>query len=373
MSTITRRGLSTLLLGAASLATLGLAVTSGPAAAADAPKKIIFLVNGTLGDKSYFDLGAAGIAAIKAKYGDAVETKVLEIGNDQTKWQPAFEDVSEQDWDLIFACTYEISDIIAEVAPNHPDKTYAVIDAVVPFEEGTLGNVYAVSFKQNEGSYLAGILAAGLLKDGTIPADQGTSIGFLGGMDIPGINDFLTGYIEGAQSLKPDIKVAISYAGTFDDAAKGKELALAQYRSGTAIGFNVAGQTGLGQLAAAKEVGKWALGVNSDQEAIFRESDPAMADWVASSMVKKVDVSMLRAYDLYAEGKLPVGKVEALGLAEDAVGLVETGNMAKIASPELKQQIAAAKAGIIDGSIKVTSGFGLDTDKLNALRDSVRP
>jgi basic membrane protein A len=192
-------------------------------------------------------------------------------------------------------------------------------------------------------------------------------------MDIPGINDFLTGYIEGAQSVKPDIKVAISYAGTFDDAAKGKELALAQYRSGTAIGFNVAGQTGLGQLAAAKEVGKWALGVNSDQEAIFRESDPAMADWVASSMVKKVDVSMLRAYDLYAEGKLAVGKVEALGLAEDAVGLVETGNMAKIASPELKQQIATAKAGIIDGSIKVTSGFGLDTDKLNALRDSVRP
>ena len=199
MSNITRRGLATLLFGVSAIATLGFGILSGPAAAADKPKKVIFLVNGTLGDKSYFDLGAAGIQAIKAKYGDAVETKILEMGNDQTKWQPAFEDVSEQDWDLIFACTYEISDIIAEVAPNHPDKTYAVIDAVVPYSQGNLGNVYAVSFKQNEGSYLAGILAAGLLKDGTIPADQGTSIGFLGGMDIPGINDFLAGYIEGAQ------------------------------------------------------------------------------------------------------------------------------------------------------------------------------
>ncbi len=373
MPNITRRGLATLLLGVSAIATLGISIVSSPALAADKPKKVIFLVNGTLGDKSYFDLGAAGMKAIKAKYGDAVETKIIEMGNDQTKWQPTFEDVSEQDWDLIFACTYEVSDIIAEVAPNHPDKTYAVIDAVVPFEHGTLGNVYAVSFRDNEGSYLAGILAAGLLKDGTIPADQGTSIGFLGGMDIPGINDFLTGYIEGARSVNPDIKVAISYAGTFDDAAKGKELALAQYRSGTAIGFNVAGQTGLGQLAAGKEVGKWALGVNTDQEAIFKDSDPAMAAWVASSMVKNVDVSMLRAFDLYVKGKLPVGKVEALGLAENAVGLAETGNMAKLASPALKKQIAAAKAGIIDGSIKVTSGFGLETDTLNALRDSVRP
>jgi basic membrane protein A and related proteins len=370
MSNITRRCLATVFLG---LAVVGIGAWSASAASAEKPKKVVFLVNGNLGDKSYFDLGAAGMREIKAKYGDSVETKIIEMGADQTKWQPTFDDVSDQDWDLIFACTYEIADVVSEVAPNHPKKTYALIDAVVPYAQGKFGNVYSIAFKQNEGSYLAGILAAGLLKDGAIPASQGKSIGFLGGMDIPGINDFLTGYVEGAQSVAPDIKVAISYAGTFDDAAKGKELALAQYRSGTAIGFNVAGLTGLGQLAAAKEVGKWALGVNSDQEAVFRESDPAMSAWVASSMVKRVDVSMVRAYDLFVAGKLPVGKVEALGLKEDAVGLVETGNMAKLAPADLKQQIAVARAGIIDGSIKVTSGFGLETAKLNALRDSVRP
>ncbi len=368
MPHFSRRQFNTFLLAGTAIAALG-----APAVRAAATRKIVFLVNGNLGDKSYFDLGAIGMQKIKAKYGDAVETKVIEMGTDQTKWLATFQDASEADWDVIVGCTFEISDIINEIAPQYPDKTYILIDGVVPYDKGDYGNVYSVIFNQNEGSYLAGILAAGLIADGTTPPDWGKSIGFLGGMDIPVINDFLVGYIEGARSVTPGIKVAIAYAGSFNDAAKGKELALAQYRAGTAIGFNVAGLTGLGQLAAAKEAGRYALGVNSDQEAIFKDSDPEMASRVVSSMLKKVDVTLLRAFDLYVEGKLPVGKVESIGLKEDAVGLVETGNMAKLASAELKGKIATAKAGIIDGSIKVSSGFVLTPDALNALRDSVRP
>lgn len=368
MTRLSRRQFTTLLLAGTAIVALG-----APVALADEPKKIVFLINGNLGDKSYFDLGALGMDQIKAKYGDAVETRVIEMGTDQTKWLATFQDVSEADWDVIVGCTFEISDIINEIAPQYPDKTYILIDGVVPYDTGSFGNVYSVVFNQNEGSYLAGILAAGLIADGTIPADWGQTIGFLGGMDIPVINDFLVGYIEGARSVTPDVKVAIAYAGSFNDAAKGKELALAQYRAGTAIGFNVAGLTGLGQLAAAKEASRYALGVNSDQEAIFKDSDPEMASKVASSMLKKVDVTLLRAFDLYVEGKLPVGAVESIGLKQDAVGLVETGNMATLASETLKGKIAAAKAGIIDGSIKVSSGFALTPDDLNALRDSVRP
>lgn len=367
MPNISRRHFNALLLA-------GVAAASGASAAwANEPKKIVFLVNGNLGDKSYFDLGALGLEQIKAKYGDAVETKVIEMGTDQTKYLSAFQDVSEGDWDMIVCCTFEVSDILNEIAPQYPDKTYVLIDGVVPFETGNFDNVYAVAFNQNEGSYLAGVLAAGLIADGTVPADWGKNIGFLGGMDIPVINDFLVGYIEGARSVTPDIKVAIAYAGSFNDAAKGKELALAQYRSGSAIGFNVAGLTGLGQLAAAKDAGRYALGVNSDQEAIFKESDPEMASKVVSSMLKKVDVALVRAFDLYLEGKLPIGKLESVGLKEDAVGLVETGNMAELASVELKSRIAAAKDAIVGGSIKVSSGFVLSQDELNALRDSVRP
>ncbi|SMC97971.1 BMP family ABC transporter substrate-binding protein [Rhizobium sp. RU36D] len=368
MTRFTRRTTLSLLLAGSAL--LGGFAGQGHA---EEPKKVVFLVNGNLGDKSYFDLGAKGMEMIKAKYGDKVETKVIEMGTDQTKWLPTFQDVSDQDFDVIVACTFEISDIMTEVAPEYPDKTYILIDGVMPYDKGDYGNVYSVVFKQNEGSYLAGMLAAGLIKDGTLPASDGNNIGFLGGMDIPVINDFLTGYIEGAKAVNPDIKVAISYAGSFNDAAKGKELALAQYRSGTAIGFNVAGLTGLGQIAAGKEVNKYSIGVNSDQEAIFRDTDPAMADKVATSMLKNVEVTLARAYDLYVDGKLPVGQVEAIGLKENAVGLAENGVMAKLAKDELKKQIADAKAKIIAGDIKVTSGFAIDQAALEALRTSVRP
>ncbi len=370
ITAMTRRSALRAMMLAASTSVLAVAVTG--AQGADA-KKIVFLVNGNLGDKSYFDLGAKGMDLVKQKYGDQVETKVIEMGTDQTKWLPTFQDVSEQDYDLIIACTFEISDIMAEVAPEYPDKTYVLIDGVMPYDKGDYGNVYSVVYKQNEGSYLAGIFAASLLKDGIVPGSQGTSLGFLGGMDIPIINDFLVGYVEGAQSVTPDIKIAISYAGTFNDAAKGKELALAQYRAGTAIGFNVAGLTGVGQLAAAKEADRWALGVNSDQELIFKESDPAMAAKVATSMLKKVDVTLARTYDLFLEGKLPVGTVEAIGLKEEAVGLAETGNMAALAPPALKQKLDEAKAGIISGAIKVSSGFAIDQAALDKMRTAVRP
>ena len=219
---------------------------------------------------------------------------------------------------------------------------------------------------------IGGILAAGLLKSG-LPSDAGTSLGFLGGMDIPVINDFLVGYIAGAQSVTPDVKVSVAYAGSFTDAAKGKELGLAQYRSGVAIGFIAASQAGLGQAAAAKETGKFVLGVDSDQEAIFAESDPAIASQVVSSVLKNVDVSLVRAYDLYKEGKLPFGSAETVGLAEGAVGIVETGNYEKLASAETKAAIADAKAKIASGEIVVPTAFGMDTAAINAIRDAVRP
>jgi len=347
------------------------ALTGSMSFAALAKDKIVLIVNGALGDKSFFDSANHGMELIKAKYGDEVETRVLEVGDDATKWEPALLDVSEQDYNIIIGGTYSLSETLGEVAKQYPDKKYILFDASLPFEEGGFENVYAINYKQNEGSYLGGVLAADLVKSGKLGADG--ALGFLGGMDIPVINDFLVGYIAGAQSVTPDIKVAVSYAGSFTDAAKGKELSLAQYRAGVVLGFNAASQAGLGQLSAAKETGKYALGVDSDQEAIFAESDPGIASQVVSSVLKNVDVSLLSAYDRIKEGTLPWGSVEALGLKEGAVGLVETGNFAKLASPETVAAISAAKEKIAAGEIEVPTAFGMTTEALNALRDSVRP
>lgn len=356
------------LLGFVSVATL-IAASSAGAVAQD---KILLLINGALGDKSFFDSANRGLETIKATYGDDVETRVLEIGDDPTGWEPALLEVSEQDWDLIIGGTFSLSETLGDVAEQYPDNKYILFDASLPYDGGAYANVYSIQYKQNEASYLGGILSAGLLQSG-LPEGTGKHLGFLGGMDIPVINDFLVGYVAGAQSYNPEVKVSVAYAGSFTDAAKGKELGLAQYRAGVGIGFIAASQAGLGQVSAAKETSQYVLGVDSDQEAIFAESDPELASRVVSSVLKNVDVSLVRAYEMYREGKLPFGSAETVGLAEGAVGLVETGNFAKLASPEIIAAIEAAKAGIASGEIVVPTGFGMDTAALNTLRDSVRP
>lgn len=352
-------------------AVFGLALTLGTVTAAHAadPKKIVLLINGSQGDKSFFDSAAHGIALVRDKYGAQVRTKVIEMTYDQSKWQPTLEDVAGQDWDVIITGTYQMTDLVAAVAPENPKKLFIIYDAAVDYKAGGFKNVYSITYKQNEGSYLAGMLGQGLIKGGM----EGTSLGFLGGLDIPVINDFLTGYIAGARSIDPAAKVAVSYIGSFDDAAKGKELAMAQYRTGTAIGFNVAGQAGLGQLAAAKDMSRYAIGVDSDQSAIFRATDPATADRVVTSVLKRVDVSLLRAVDLLMADKLPAGHEESLGLAEGAVGIVDNDVYQKVAPADLRARIATASAAIAAGTITVPSAFGMKTEEIAALREKVRP
>src|SRR5471032_768648 len=253
-----------LLRGTAGLASAGVwpaALATVPAV----PQRVIFVINGTLGDKSFFDMGAAGMQAIKAKYGAGVVTKVLEMGTERSRWQATLDDVADRDWDLIVACTYEMGEMVSDVADSHPDKNFVLFDGVVSYAKGANRNINSIAYKQNEAAYLAGMLAAGLIRDGVVTAQQGGQLGFLGGMDIPIINDFLVGYAAGARAVTPGIRMQVAYAGTFNDAAKGKELALAQFRSGVGIGLQVAGQTGLGLLAAAKDSGKYAIGANSDQ------------------------------------------------------------------------------------------------------------
>jgi basic membrane protein A len=297
---------------------------------------------------------------------------VLEIGENPTGWEPALLEVSEQDWDLIIGGTFSLSETLGEVAKLYPDKRYILFDASLPYEHGAYSNVYSIQYKQNEGSYLGGILAASLLDQG-LPAGTGAHLGFLGGMDIPVINDFLVGYIAGARSVNPEIKISVSYIGSFTDAAKGKELGLAQYRSGVGIGFIAASQAGLGQISAAAETNQYILGVDSDQEAIFAESDPALASRVVSSVLKNVDVSLVRAYELYRAGDLPFGSTETVGLAEGAVGLVETANFAGLATKDTIAALETAKAAIVAGEVKVPTAFGMDSATIASLRDSMRP
>jgi len=350
-----------------------------PAAAAPAaevkaePLKVVLILNGVLGDKSFFDSADNGMKMIAKKYGDKVSVKTIEMSYDQTKWEPTLQDVSEEDWDIVICGTWQMVEMLQDIAPEYPDKRYIIFDSGVDYSLGNLDNVYSIGYKQNEASFIAGVLAARMTTSGQPLANDAKMVGFLGGMDIPVINDFLIGYIEGAQYVDTATKVAISYIGSFSDSAKGKEMALAQYNLGVDIGYNVAGQAGLGQLDAAKDVNRYAIGVDSDQAAIFAESDAAKAELITTSVLKRVDNSLLRAIDLHMEGKLPYGEMEVLGFSEDCVGLAENDIYTRVVPADIRSELADVEKKIVSGEIVVGSAFGMTTEELNSLRNAVKP
>lgn len=326
--------------------------------------KIAAIVNGNLGDKSFFDSVENGMKMISEEYG--FETKVIETGYDETKWEPALLDVCEEDWDIIIAGTWQMTDHVAKASKEYPEKKFIMYDTSLDYDKGEYPNVYCIEYKQNEGSFLAGAVAATL--------SESKNIGFIGGMDIPVINDFLVGYIQGAKEVNPDVKVAVSYIGNFSDAAKGKELAFAQYGTGTDLIFSCASTAGNGALEAAKEKGNKAIGVDSDQAMLFKESgDDEMAKLVATSVLKRVDVSLKRAIDLELKGELAWGQREALGIAEDAIGIAKNEIYESVISDDIKAEVNEFEAAIKEGKIQVQSAFGMDSKALEEVRNSVKP
>jgi len=317
--------------------------------------KIIHYVNGTLGDKSFFDSAHRGLEMVIKEFG--VSGRTIEGGYDPASWEPDIQQLSEGDWDIIIVGTWQLVEIIEKIAPTHPEKKYIIYDTGVDYSKGNLGNVYSILYKQNEGSFLVGALAA-LCTTSDLPlANPEKVIGFLGGMDIPVINDFKVGYVQGAKYINPEVNVLVSYAGSFSDPAKGKELVLAQYDQGADISFNVAGETGLGLLDAAKEKKRYAIGVDSDQFLLFKDSDPEKASYIVTSMMKNVDNSIYRAIDLYLKGELKYGVAEGLGIKEGGVGVADNENFKKLIPEDFRKKVKEIEEKILAGEIVVDTAF----------------
>ena len=323
---------------------------------------IAFLINGNLGDKSFFDSAKEGLDNIVTKYG--ADVKVVEGSSDETKWQPALIDLCEQDYDIIIAGTWQMVDYVSEAADTYPDKKFIVFDTEVA---GNKSNVYSITYKQNEGSYLGGYLAAKLSKTGVI--------GAVGGMNIPVINDFFVGYIEGAQAANPDIKVAMSYIDSFTDSAKGKELALAQFNNNKAdVIFQVAGNAGMGVLEAAAEAGFTGIGVDADQYALLTEAGKTdVANTVPTSVLKKVGASLEFAIDQEVAGTLKWGTTGNLGLIEGTVGIAKNSYYDTVVPADLRAELDALEADIASGKIVVSSAFGMTEEAWKAIQDKVQP
>jgi basic membrane protein A len=320
------------------------------------PLKVLLFINGVLGDKSFFDSAQRGIDRAEQELG--IQSKTIEAGLDETQWEAALVDAAaNEEYDLLIVGTFQMISYLEKVAPQYPDKRFVIFDAPVNYETCDCKNVYSVLYKQNEGSYLAGVYAAAMTTQGIDGMNPETVIGSVGGQEIPVILDFMVGYEQGAKDTNPDIQVIRQFADSWNDPAKGKELTKAQYSQGADIVFQIAGGTGQGVFEAAAEDGRYAIGVDSDQALIIEEADPDQAARVLTSMMKNVDNSLFRAIQLHQEGKLPYGQIESLGIAEGGVGLARNKYYDGSTPDEVKAMIDEAEKKILAGEITVATAF----------------
>jgi len=291
---------------------------------------------------------------------------------DRTKWKAALIEASEGDSNLIITGTWDQEENLEELASQYPDKKYILFDSPVDYEKYDCKNVYSMGYKANESGYLAGIVGAYMTTSQNEGINPDKAIGFVGGMDnTPIINDFLVGYIEGAKSVEPNIKVAVSYIGSFTDSAKAKELALAQFNSRNVdIIFSVAGASGTGTIEAAGGVGKYAIGVDSDQSALYAGRKEQSV--IVTSALKRVDNSILNSISKYLDGTLSFGKYEVLGINDDAIGIVKNDVFKGLVDADFILKIEKAEQQLKNGEIKVTSAFEIDQEQVKKMVDSVQ-
>ena len=296
-------------------------------ALAQATPAVIFDMGGKF-DKSFNEAAFRGAEAWKKETGQSYLE--FEIANPAQREQ-AMRRMAERGANPIVGVGFSQGTPMEKVARANPKLQFALIDAVV-----TLPNVQSILFKEHEGSFLVGMLAAMARKTG--------KVGFIGGMDIPLIRKFQCGYGQGARYANPKVEVTMNMTGTtpaaWNDPTRGSELAKAQFAKGVDVVFAAAGGTGIGVYQAAKDSGRYAIGVDSNQNHL-------QPGTMLTSMVKRVDVAVARAMKGVTPG------LTVLGLAENAVDYAQDEHNAKLITPEMKRRVEAARADIIAGKIKV--------------------
>ncbi len=300
-----------------------------------------------IGGKDDRSFNAAAWEGVKRAAKDfPIVLRDVEPGN-PTSIEPAMRAFAERGYDLIIGVGFAQAPIMEQVAMEYPNMHFAIIDGV-----SELPNVASLVFKEHEGSYLVGILAAKTTTTGTI--------GFLGGMDIPLIHRFEVGYEEGARAVNPSIRVVQNYVGVTDSAwnnpGKGKELALAQIGKGADVIFTAAGNSGLGAFDAVEQQGKqngrathFVIGVDSNQNMV-------KPGFVLTSMVKRVDNAVYSIVQDVVNRKFQAG-FHVYGLDKDGVAYAMDENNKDLIPQEAIQEAETARQKIINGEIKVTDAM----------------
>ncbi len=312
--------------------TLGAFALLGTSLAAEIKPAVVYDLGGKF-DKSFNEGVYNGAEKFKADTG--VEYRDFEIQNDSQREQ-ALRNFARRGYSPIVAVGFSHAAAVEKVAGEFPDTKFAIIDMVVDKP-----NVASIVFKEHEGSYLVGVLAAMASKTG--------KVGFVGGMDIPLIRRFACGYVGGVKAANAKAEVYQNMTGTtgaaWSDPVKGGELAKSQFGRGADVVYHAAGGTGLGVLQAAADAGKLGIGVDSNQNHLHPGK-------VLTSMLKRVDVAAYDVFKAAMDDKFASG-VKVLGLAQGGVGWSLDDNNRPLISSEMMAAVDRAKDDIISGRVKV--------------------
>jgi basic membrane protein A len=284
---------------------------------------------GGLGDQSFNDSAYAGLLRAGRLYRARVQVLQSRSAPD---YQPNLSVFAQQGFNEIIAVGFLMANDLSEVARRTPNRNFAIIDAVIG-----LPNVASVTFKEEDGSFLAGALAA--------MVSTTHRIAFLGGIDIPLIRKFEAGFTAGAREIDPATVVLVKYVGSFDDVASGKELADVLYDQRADIIFTAAGKAGLGAFEAVKSrQGDYVIGVDADQ-------DDLVPGKVLTSMVKHTDVAVITVCGAVAAGRPMHGHLE-LGLRDGAIGLTDFHYTRSVVDGARRRRLSMLRYAIINGKIQ---------------------
>ncbi|ALU89593.1 ABC transporter periplasmic/surface lipoprotein [Herbaspirillum rubrisubalbicans M1] len=319
--------------------------------------RAVLFINGTLGDRSFFDSAARGMR--RAGHELPVSVRVVEGGNDPTRWESGLSDLADSgDYDIVLAGTYTMVPYVQRLAAEFPRTRFVMFDATVDYAHCACGNVHSILFRQNEGAYLAGYLAAMLLQAHLLPGvPPNAGLGLVGGMQLPVIDDYLLGFGAGARAANPSVRMAVQYANGFSDPAAGKDIANAQIAAGAGVIFQAAGATGQGVTEAASEAHRYTVGVDLDQYEMYRHSNPQRAAAIITSVLKNVDVAIVQALTLALRQQLPYGRADSLGLAEGGIGMAPHSEVLDRLPVPLRQRLDAVRADLVSGRVRLPSGF----------------
>lgn len=303
---------------------------------------LVFDVGGR-GDKSFNDAAYEGFMQARLALGAREEDfKYLEPSGAMDR-EAALRGFAEMGYNVVVAVGILFSEAVFRIAPTFPNTTFICVDYDPTGRPVTPRNLIGLAYREHEGCFLVGAIAALTTKT--------DKIGFIGGMHIPLIERFEAGYTAGAKMVNPNVEVLVAYAGqtpeAFADPTRGKELARTQYQQGADIIFHASGSTGLGVFEAAKELDKLVIGVDKDQYA-------DAPGHVLTSMFKRVDLSVRDTIIEVAQGK-GAGGLRQFGLAEEAVGYIYDDNNKDLIPPAVRERVESLRAKIISGEIKVPS------------------